>query len=283
MAKTRWKPFTYADTAYDYAGARLKANWPRLHQGDREPYPEPAGLKKLIGLNAEFAPSGSVDKAAATLQDAWRAYHRGDFGDAIELGLTVGPLGHTVANKATNIYATYLETDEKAKLALFLKSAERAEQVFARADSIANAWYFHAQALGRYSQAISVIKALAEGLGGKVRTSLEQAIRIEPRHADAHIGMGTYHAEIINKVGAMLGGLTYGASRDEAVKHFDTALRLNPGSAIARIEYANGLVMMFGKAELAHATSLYKEAAACPPADAMERLDVELAKSELED
>jgi hypothetical protein len=39
--------------------------------------------------------------------------------------------------------------------------------------------------------------------------------------------------------------------------------------------------MMFGKAKLQQATALYEEAAACPAADAMERLDVELAKAEL--
>ena len=127
------------------------------------------------------------------------------------------------------------------------------------------------------------MKALAQGLGGKVKASLAQAVRLEPRHADAHIALGTFHAEIINKVGVLLGGLTYGASQDEAVKHFETALKLNPHSAMARIEYANGLAMMFGKAGLARATDLYKEAAKCPAADAMERLDAELAKSELQD
>ena len=59
-------------------------------------------------------------------------------------------------------------------------------------------------------------------------------------------------------------------------------LKLNPDSAIARIEYANGLIMLFGKARIADAEKLYQEAAACKPADAMERLDVELARSELE-
>jgi tetratricopeptide (TPR) repeat protein len=283
MPKTRWKPFPYPDKAYDYAGTRLGAHWPRLHNGDREPYPALSDLKKLVDRRREFAPSGSLEQATTKLQDAWRAYHRGDFGQAVELGLAVGPLGYSVANKAANIYATYLETSESAKLALFLESAERAEFVFARASSIVNAWYFHAQALGRYSQGISVVKALAQGLGGKVRASLDQTIRLEPRHADAHIALGSFHAEIISKVGALLGGLTYGASQDEAVKHFETALRLNPQSAIAHIEYANGLAMMFGKAELERATSLYKEAAKCPAADAMERLDAELAKSELED
>jgi tetratricopeptide (TPR) repeat protein len=282
MAKTHWKAFEFADKAYDYAGTRLKAHWARLHQGDREPYPAPAELRRLIELCPQFAPSGSIEEAAAKLEDAWRAYHRGDFGVAVELGLAIGPLGYSVANKAANIYATYLESSQSAKLALFLAAAERAEFVFARAKPVVNAWYFHGQALGRYSQGISVIKALAQGLGGKVKASLEQAIRLEPRHADAHIAMGTYHAEIINKVGATFGGLTYGASRDEGVKHFETALKLNPHSAIARVEYANGLAMMFGKEKLTRATSLYEEAAKCPAADAMERLDAELARSEIE-
>jgi hypothetical protein len=39
--------------------------------------------------------------------------------------------------------------------------------------------------------------------------------------------------------------------------------------------------MMFGKGRMAQATRLYEEASACSPADAMERLDVELARSEL--
>ncbi|MFY9894215.1 MAG: hypothetical protein WAK63_08780 [Xanthobacteraceae bacterium] len=284
MAKARWKVFPYADAGYAYAGPALKAHWSRLHRGDCEPYLDAASMKQLIARHPQLAMSNqSIDAAAVTLQDAWRAYHRGDFAEAMELGLAIGLIGYNVANKATNIYATYLEKGEKAKLDLFLQSAGRAERLTECAETLANAWYFHAQALGRYSQGISVIKALAEGLGGKVKHALEQTIALEPRHADAHIAMGTYHAEVINKVGAMLGGLTYGASREAGVKHFETALKLNPHSAIARIEYANGLVMMFGKTKLPQATRLYQEAAACAPADAMERLDAELAKSELED
>ena len=37
-----------------------------------------------------------------------------------------------------------------------------------------------------------------------------------------------------------------------------------------------------GNERLADATTLYEQAAACKPADAMERLDVELARSELD-
>ena len=49
------------------------------------------------------------------------------------------------------------------------------------------------------------------------------------------------------------------------------------------IEYANAMVMLEGDKKMKDATRLYEQAATCTPADAMERLDVELAKAELED
>jgi hypothetical protein len=282
MQKTRWRPFPYDGAAYEFAGAALRKSWPRLHQGDRESFPDQAYLKKLIAAHRGLAPAMPIDAAASALQDAWRAYHKGAFGEAMEAGLALGPLGYDVANKACNIYATYLETDDQSRLALFQQVIRRAEGLQSCAPSLSNAWYFHGQALGRYSQAISVAEALAEGLAGKVRHSLERAIALDPQHADARIALGAYHAEIIAKVGSMIGSLTYGASKEAGVENFEAALRLNPHSAIARIEYANALVMMFGRERMRQATRLYEEAAASVPADAMERLDAELAKAEIE-
>ena len=115
-----------------------------------------------------------------------------------------------------------------------------------------------------------------------MRASLEKTIAVEPKHADAHIALGAYNAVVVKQLGALVGSLTYGASKETGMKHFETGLKLNPGSAIGRIEMANGLVMLFGKSRIGEATGLYKEAAGSEPADAMERLDVELARSEIE-
>ena len=259
MAKG-WAKFPYAEKKYVQTAATLKKAWGRLHLGDQEPQP----------------------KDAAVL-DAWIAFHAGDFERAAKAGLAAGGAGVTVANKATAIYANYLEADEKRKLALFEEVAGRAEKQQAAEPGNANAFYWQAYALGRYAQGISIAKALAQGIGGKVKAALETAIRLAPKHADAHIALAAYHAEVIDKVGSMIGGLTYGAKKDTALKLYETALKLAPGSAIARIEYANGLVLLEGKKSLARAAKLYAEAAACEPLDAMERLDVELAKTELED
>ncbi len=257
MAK--WTAFPHAGD-YTFDAASLKKNWARLHKGDCEPLP----------------------KEAAVLQ-AWVLFHNGDFQKAAEAGLKAGGAGLTVANKATCIYANYLEVKEKAKLELFMEVAERAEAQQAAEPKNPNAYYWQAYALGRYGQGISVAKALAQGLGSKVKTALEHAIKLCPTHADAHIALAAFHAEVIDKVGSLIGGMTYGAKKDQGLALFKEALKLNPGSAIAMIEHANGMVMLEGDKKMKEATKLYEQAAASQPQDAMERLDVEMAKAELED
>ena len=96
--------------------------------------------------------------------------------------MKAGDAGLTVANKAQAIYANYLEKSEKNKLALFLEVAERAEAQQKSDAKNPNAHYWMAYALGRYSQGISVAKALAQGLGGKVKSALETAIKLQPKH-----------------------------------------------------------------------------------------------------
>jgi len=261
MAK--WTPFPYAADAYTYDNAALKKKWARLHAGDAEPLPRD---EKVLAV--------------------WIQFHAGAFQKATEAGLKAHAAGAagamTVANKAQAIYATYLEGSEKTKLALLYDVAERAEQQTRDEPKEANAWYCMAYALGRYSQGISIAKALSQGLGSKVKNALETTIRLAPKHADAHTALGAFHAEVIDKVGSLL-GRTQGASKDAGLANYKAALKLNPTSAIAMVEYANGLVMLEGDKRMQEATKLYEDAAACEPMDATERLDVEMAKAELED
>ena len=255
----QWTAFPYAGD-YVFDAASVKKNWNRLHAGDAEPLPKDAQVLT-----------------------AWALFHSGEFQKAMELGLKIGGDGLNVANKAACIYATYLETKEKARLDLYLEVARRAEIQAKEDPKNVNAHYWHAYALGRYSQGISVAKALAQGLGTKVKGSLENVIKLEPKHADAHIALGAFHAEVIDKVGSLIGGMTYGAKKDTGLRLFQEALKLNLESAIGMIEYANAMVMLEGDKMMADATRLYQKAAAAQPMDAMERLDVEMARVELED
>ncbi len=215
--KQKWAAFPHPPKAYTFAGDALKKNWEKLHRGDCEPFPKDSGA-----------------------QEAWRLFHQGRFADSVAAGLAAGGAGVTAANKAQAIYANSLETGEANRIALFEEAMKRAEAQARAEPRNANAHYLYAYAAGRYSQRISVAKALAQGYGGRIKAALE------------------------------------------GEEHFRKALKLTPDSPIAHIEMANGLVMMRGKAALEEAGKLYAKAAGLSPRDAMEKLDVEAAKAELE-
>ncbi|MCE7930865.1 MAG: hypothetical protein DYH17_05770 [Xanthomonadales bacterium PRO6] len=276
----KWVKFPHASATFDYAGARLAKAWERLHAGDQEAFPDKKHIAALQKKYPKLKASGEADAVADALQNAWRDFHRGEFQKAAEAGEALGAIGATVANKAEGIYATHLAKDVD-RGAHFERCAKRAEAAIAAMPDEANAHYFHAFALGRYSQTISITKALAQGLGGKIRESLERTLKLAPKHAEAHTALGLYHAEIIDKIGALVGGLTYGAKADTGLKHFQEALKLTPHAPITHIEYGNGLLMMFGKKRAGEVVKAFEAAAALKPMEAMEALDIERAKAEL--
>lgn len=257
MTKT-WTPFPHPEHAFDYAGASLKKRWSRLHAGDCEPYP-----------------------ASESVCDAWRAFHRGDFHAAWVAGSAAGPAGCLAAAKAAAAYATYLERDKARAEAIVKDAAELCDKARKALPAHANAHYLFAYCLGRYAQRISVTRALRDGIATRVKEGLDRALALEPRHAEAHVALGTYHAEVVAKIGALIGALTYGASESQALAHYRKALELQPDSAIARVEFARGL-MLLGDGHARAARRLLAEAAKIRPADASERLDAERAKAQLE-
>ncbi len=280
MAKRDWSAFPHPDKAFDYAGDKLAKAWPTLHAGDQETFPDEkhvaALLKKHPGL-------GKDPRALAkTLQDTWRAFHRGDFQQAFEAGAGLKALGASAAIKAGGIHATYLVEGDKAKMARYEVLIDLAEQAVAALPDQANSHYRRAFAIGRLSQTLSITKALAQGLAGKVRESLDATLALAPRHAEAETALGLYHAEIVGKVGGMLARLTYGASASEAEKHLRHALKLTPASPIAWIEYGNGLLLLHGDKREDEVAEAYDKAAHLKPHDAMEALDAAWAREQIE-
>lgn len=233
--------------------------WHRLHAGDREPWPDDP-----------------------VVLDGWVRYHNGDFEGATRVGMATGIHGLSLANKATCIYAHHVEPSESTRLTLLLEVAERtARQQAASADQ-ANTWHWQGYALGRYSQGISVAKVLAKGLGGRVRHALQTAIRLEPTHAEAHLALANHHAEVIDKVGELIGGMTHGVRKDEGLALYRKALELHPDSIITLHEFAHGLLMLEGGKGQEEANRLRERALAIEPLDAMERLYLEASRMELE-
>ena len=258
MDTSNWAKFSDDSSAFEYPGKKLQKAWDRLHSGDREPWPE--------------------DDA---MQQAWRSFHRGNFAAAVDSGLAHGASAHVVTNKASGIYADYLEEDDSVKQAIYTAGIERAEDAMAADPDNPNSHYFHAYHLGRYSQSISIARALSQGLGGKIKKSLDRVIELEPLHAEAHTALGLYHAEVIAKVGKLVGSMTYGASADKSIEHFREAIRISD-APIAWIEYGNGLDLLYGEKRIDESNEAYENAAGMKPLDTMQALDIEYARNSLE-
>lgn len=269
-----------------FRGDGLHTRWSRLHQTDRESWPDARVIGRLakghLDVASSVAAHGGAEEVAEGLQDAWRSFHSGAFARAVLAGGKLGILGASVANKAAAIDSLYSKRGAPQLLAELESAIARGEHAAASLPDHANAHYTLALVIGRYSQRISIFKALAAGLAGRVREHLERTLSLEPRHAEAHLAFGLYHAEIVAKLGSLAAGLTYGATTGAAIGHFRQALTLAPSSPIVRMEYAHGLLLLDPARHLQEAQELYAQAAACAPADEMERLDVARARRGLQ-
>ena len=279
MAKSGWAPFPHPDNSFDYPGDKLAKAWPKLHAGDLEPFPDDKHVAKLLKANPALGKDAAA--LAVALQEAWRDYHRGDFHDAYDAGVALKALGASVAIKAGGIHASHLVKNEHDRIARYEALAKLAEAAITALPNEPNSHYRRAFALGRYSQCISVAKALAQGVAGKVRESLDTTLRLAPKHAEARMALGLYNAEIVAKIGGMIAKLTYGASATEAEKQLKEVLKLVPDAPIALIEYGNMLLLLHGDKREDDVAEAYAKAAKLKPRDAMEALDVAWARDQL--
>lgn len=242
----------------------LQTHWKELHQSDTEVWPH-----------------------TDAVQQAWLSFHRGQFDKAVELGLAAGQSGLNVANKAQSIVARHLETQERQRMALLQAVVDRAGGQLMILGSppaaLARAHFWRGHALAQLCQGMNVAKALALGLSLQAKTHLELAVALAPHHADAHLALAGFHADLIDKVGPLIAQLSYGASARSALDLMTRASALRARSVMGLIEQARALVMLQGQNALSQATALYEQAARLRPLDAAEQLEVELARAELRD
>ncbi|MCX7545163.1 hypothetical protein [Marinicella gelatinilytica] len=230
--------------------------------------------KHLHAADLAAVPSGD-------LLDAWLAYHNGDFAEAVRLGRSLGSKGLPVVIRAVVAYTDYVCEDDKTSERLLHLAYEYGIETSEGAHFDYNCEFTTAVAMGRYSQTISITKALHQGFGGKIKKRLATVLEHQPDHAEAHIALALYHAEVINKVGATLGGITYGAKSKTALEHCEKALAL-AATPINLIEAGNVHILLKAKDAVSRATQLYQQAAEMEPLDTVQALDIDFAKSQLD-
>ncbi len=180
---------------------------------------------------------------ARSMEAAHAAFAEGRFVKAAEIGQALKTSdGYALAAKSLAIHG-YLIAKEEEKQALFDRAMLLAEEAVRLDAANPEAHLQSAHAMGRYAQTIGMLQAVSGGYATKVREAVGEALRLDPKMAAAHLGLATWHAELVNGAGLMSGFL-YGATEKQAHAHYERTLELAPDEKVAFVEYAFGLLLM---------------------------------------
>ena len=176
--------------AFDYAGDKLKSSWAALHAGDCEPFPDAKRATALLKAVAK-PPKGTRcgqalrDLAGSLARLPSRRFPRGLHPRRI--ARAARRLGRDQGDRHP---CDLSRQGRRRETQALRKGVEIADKAVATLPDEANSHYRKAFALGRYSQGISIGKALTMGLAGKVKAALDATIGLSPKHAEAHISLG---------------------------------------------------------------------------------------------
>lgn len=136
------------------------------------------------------------------------------------------------------------ETNASVRSALYAKATAYARRAVALNPNDPEGHFHLSRAIGRTALALGPRDRVK--LGIEVRESALAALRLAPRHPGALHVMGVWHAEIMRLNGlartvakAFLGGQVFGtASWDEAVRHLELAVQVEPTRLVHRLDLA---------------------------------------------
>ena len=193
-----------------------------------------ASMNKAIYLTfltivCVFVPAGTTN--AQSIEEARTLYTEGRFTEAAELAQSLDTLeGYALAANSLAIYSYYMAPDGE-KEGSFRRAVELAQKAILLDNSNPEAYLQLAHAMGRLAQVTGTWEALNEGYAGQVRDAIQEALRLAPDMAAAHLSLAAWHAGVVGAAGFMA-GLLYDANEEDALAHFERALELAPPTAL---------------------------------------------------
>ena len=210
--------------------------------------------------------------SAQSIEAARTAHAEGRFLEAAELGEALKTSeGHALAAEALTLHGYYIAADDERQ-ALLERAMGLAREAVRLDPANPEAHFQSVHAMGRHGQTIGALKALGKGYAEKARESLEEALRLDPDMASAHLSLAAWHAEIVGSVGGLMARAIYGARKKEALAHYERALELEPGEKVVLVEYALGLLILDDDKYRGQARELLARAIELPSKHAYDRI-----------
>jgi tetratricopeptide (TPR) repeat protein len=210
-----------------------------------------------------------VSAAAATADEVYAIYARGDYAEAIHAGET----SNSAAGLATAARAVL--ADDVLRDSPCMPCLQRAESLARQAVALdphhAFGQVWLAVALGYQARITGAIKARLANTPAQSKAALDQAVRDDPGNAFAVSALGGWHIEIVRGGGSFLARLAYGASEKEALALFDRAVKLAPDNVAVHYQIGLSLAGFDFKKYQTRIAAEFRTAVASPPRTAYEK------------
>ncbi|MDC0661434.1 hypothetical protein [Marinobacter sp. SS21] len=262
LGSERWAPYPDTLTPFEYSEQNLGEHWLDLTGGFRGPLPSATSLradaerwpelydytrshlKTIANSHPELAYltegdlSEHFDAYATELRRAWSLLFNGQFRQARDLGLSLGPAGYFPGLYAQVLYASLLGTNPDERQALLEEVIERTREILPMAPDHPMIRFGNAYGKARILEDLSASRAMGTGYTSEVLDTLNGLLEENPDNVYAMTLMAGVESGIIEKAGSMVARLTYGAKASSMERQFERALELAPNYPGVYYEYA---------------------------------------------
>ncbi|MFN3713293.1 MAG: hypothetical protein ACK4SX_06525 [Alcanivoracaceae bacterium] len=296
--RVRWNEVPFDKRFFTYTDDQIKEKWDYLMRGLRIPYPSAEYMRAqsakypfvLHGIK-DF--DGDFDKLEKRYVDVWRKFFAGDYQQARNAGLELGPIGLIPALFSQLMYGIYLTERQSEKYMMLQDVANRALEYFDEVTEIeddpeiktlaAAVRLGYAYAIARIAEESPIPIVVARGYIGKIKGNSDHITDLVPDHPLGHAFRAGVDAGIMRRVGKFTGRMTYNARSTVVGSSFGKARKLTPDIPIVAYEHGNALIYMNRNRNINEALALFEEASKMQPQFAMDALDTMYAHKRLQE
>lgn len=240
-----WQPYPKDLPQFDYSGDKLKQNWDTLTMGIKQPFPDkdfiiamskkyPQLQQHLLNLAAQPDAHPALKALlehdpkplAAAIQQAWRYHYEGKFQQSYELGMQLGAAGSTPAIYSKLMYSNFMLHSAAEKLESFNALATLAEEFLSLTPGYDFGEFGLVYAHVRILEHLKTSAALGTGFLGSTQKTLRQFTARHPENSLYPTTLGGVRAGVVERVGSMVGRISYGATEKNTIASFQQALAI---------------------------------------------------------
>jgi len=185
----------------------------------------------------------SAQAGKASAPTAMAAYRSGNYEQAANISEQAGTAS-SYAFAAQALVADAISRKDGFCIPCLEKAERLAERAIELDPRLIDGYLQDAVAIGFRGRGVGMPAARSLGLAEKARAALDKAMAIDPTNVWARASLGAWHIEIVHHAGRILASFAYGASRDEGLTLYRSALKDAPDIAVLHFHYALSILAL---------------------------------------